>query len=211
VLAGQSQCEVGLSATPYQRVTNQFDVTETGQPNINYLWFDGIDDCLQSATAIDFSNSDEMTVSVGARKLTDTPAMIFVRLNEIWPANNGTFNIRKNSLSVGVAAGSRGTIAVGATLNAPAGDTLMLLTTESKISSPFVRIRNLGGAFIESTASQGTGNYRNDIVYVGGTPGGTENLQGHLHSGFIINRILNPLVLADYERYWVAKRAGIDL
>ncbi|PHS43432.1 MAG: hypothetical protein COB05_18230, partial [Marinobacter sp.] len=40
------QYEKGGASTPYQRVTSDLDVYEEGQQHIEYLRFDGIDDCM---------------------------------------------------------------------------------------------------------------------------------------------------------------------
>ncbi|WP_333826868.1 hypothetical protein [Pararhodobacter sp.] len=44
ILVAAPQLEFGSVATPYQRVGSIYDVTEAGQPDCWYLWFDGIDD-----------------------------------------------------------------------------------------------------------------------------------------------------------------------
>lgn len=44
------QFEIGSTATPYQRVTTAYDVTETGAPSVPHLIFDQVDDALTTAT-----------------------------------------------------------------------------------------------------------------------------------------------------------------
>ena len=210
----RAQLESGTTATPYQRVTNQFDVTESGQPSINYLWFDGIDDCLQSATAINFTNSDEMTVCVGARKATGLNGGLIAELTNSSGGNNGSFGLfypLSSSSSNQIQGRSRGTIQADAPVAGFTGEQLRVLTMQSKIAAPYVRVRVDAVQQAENTATQGTGNYANDFLNIGSRNQASTFFQGHLNSGFIINRILNPAILADYERHWVAAKAGIDL
>ena len=207
------QYEVGDVLTNLQQTGNQFDVTESGQPDINYLWFDGIDDCLQSATAIDFSNSDEMTVCVGARKLTGLSGVVVEHTNGSG-GNDGSFALffpLSSSASNQIQGRSRGTVQADAPVAGFTGEQLRVLTAQSKIAAPYVRVRVDAVQQAENTSSQGTGNYVSALLNIGSRNQANTFFQGHLHSGFVINRILNPLVLADYERHWVAAKAGIDL
>ncbi|XZE20847.1 phage head spike fiber domain-containing protein [Pirellulaceae bacterium SH449] len=204
------QAEVGPTPTAYQRVTNQFDVTETGQPSINYLWFDGIDDCLQSATAIDFSNTDEMTVCVGARKLTDA-SQVVLELGDNF-SNTGIFSISAGNVANTISVRSNGSNLVTAnSANSFPPGFVRLLTMQSKISSDLLALAVNRVSAINSTTDQGTGNYSLRTLNLGSRNQASLFFSGHLNSGFVINRILNPLVLSDYERFWVAAKAGIDL
>ena len=47
------QAELGEAATPYQKVTSQYDVTEDGVKSLNYLSFDGVDDFMETTEAVD--------------------------------------------------------------------------------------------------------------------------------------------------------------
>jgi len=42
------QSEEGPTATPYQRVTSRYDITEEGAPEVHYLEFDGTDDLIST-------------------------------------------------------------------------------------------------------------------------------------------------------------------
>jgi hypothetical protein len=46
VLVWGAQLETGSAATAYQRVTDQYNVTEAGVSSVNYLFFDGVNDSL---------------------------------------------------------------------------------------------------------------------------------------------------------------------
>jgi hypothetical protein len=46
IFAWGAQTETGSTATAYQRVTDQYNVTEAGVPSVSYLFFDGVNDSL---------------------------------------------------------------------------------------------------------------------------------------------------------------------
>jgi len=206
------QLEVSNSPTAYQRVTNQFDVTETGQPSINYLWFDGIDDCMQSATAIDFSNSDEMTICLAQRRLSDVNTGTLIELGTAG-ATAGNFDLRSprsNGSSVYrfLVSGAAASIeSQSSSFPAPA---FHMLTAQAKIGQPRVSLA-VNRTETQNTTLMGVRNFNNEILHIGSRGQSALFFSGHLNSGFVINRTLNPLVLADFERYWVAAKAGIDL
>lgn len=49
---GGSQFEIGPEATPYQRVGNEYDISEAGVPSVYYAHYDGADDVLPSSLTI---------------------------------------------------------------------------------------------------------------------------------------------------------------
>lgn len=60
-----AQFEQSATASPYQRVTTQYDVTEAGVPSCSYLFFDGGSDFMETG-AVNFTTTDKMTVFAGA-------------------------------------------------------------------------------------------------------------------------------------------------
>ncbi|UWR31323.1 hypothetical protein K3758_07420 [Sulfitobacter sp. W002] len=65
VLIWGPQLEEGSEATPYQRVGNQYDVTERGVETLHYLYFDGVDDELAASRPLPFST--ELFSAIGFR------------------------------------------------------------------------------------------------------------------------------------------------
>jgi hypothetical protein len=51
-----AQFETGSTATAYQRVTDQYNVTEAGVPSVSYLFFDGVNDSL-ATPSINFATA----------------------------------------------------------------------------------------------------------------------------------------------------------
>jgi hypothetical protein len=75
VIAYGPQIELGSTATDYQKVVSEYDVTEAGVTSLDYLSFDGSDDQLLTGD-IDFSSVTEMSAFAAATKLTDVRAAI---------------------------------------------------------------------------------------------------------------------------------------
>jgi hypothetical protein len=69
VLVRNPQHETGSTATAYQRVTTQYDVTEAGVQSLSYLSFDGVDDTLNTTvdanTLLGVSGTDPGYMVVG--------------------------------------------------------------------------------------------------------------------------------------------------
>jgi hypothetical protein len=61
-----SQLELGSTATAYQKVVDQYDVTEVGKRDLYYLQFDGSNDYLVTPS-IDFTGTDKMGIWLGFR------------------------------------------------------------------------------------------------------------------------------------------------
>jgi hypothetical protein len=211
ILLTGTQIEEGTTKSNYQRVGSQFNVTEAGQPSINYLWCDGVDDCLQSATAIDFSNSYEMTVCVGARKLTDASQRSLIELGASVDANNGTFQLTApNGASTSYAIRSRGTNTVTAEATGFAQPDMAILTGQIDISSDLLTLRRNGVQVATSSSDQGSGNFANATLFIGARNNASDRFQGHIHSGFVFNKVLDPAILIALEN-WVAEKIGVDL
>jgi hypothetical protein len=151
-----------------------------------------------------------MTVCVG-RRTNGTTAQVLLEHGDTF-SNPGIISITEQSIASVVSARSNGSLSVTANSAStfPPG-VVQLLTLQSKISTDLLSLAVNRNSAILSGSDQGTGNYSSRVFNLGSRNQSSFFFNGHLNSGFIINRILNPLVLADYERYWVAKRSGIDL
>lgn len=207
-----AQVELSSSVTNYQRVGNRFNITESGQDSVNYLFFDGIDDCLTSSTTVNFSNSDEMTFSYGVRSQFTASNNISLEIGGGVGQLDNSISVLTNNSSPAYSLSSRGTLTSVATAPSsyPRG-TLSLLTGFSKISTDVCVVKVNGVQVATGASDQGTGNFRNDFLHIGSRNQTSNFFNGFLYSGFIINRIIDPIILFDYEKHWVGSRAGVDL
>lgn len=84
-----AQLEVGSTATAYQRVVSQYDITEAGVQTCYYVQADGVDDAYVTPTIT--PNTDKAQVFAGVRKLSD--ASLGILLETSSGALNGTFTL----------------------------------------------------------------------------------------------------------------------
>jgi hypothetical protein len=157
------QAELGSTPTPYQRVTTAFDVTEAGQRDCYGVRGDGIDDGYATAGNVDFSGTPRVTVFAAVRKLSDAALSSVVSLPP-----SGTGNQRFGMRAPQGASDRYGYVSQGTSLqfltttsssfNAP---NTSILTGESDISAPLIRLRINGNLIAENSLSQGSGNYQN--------------------------------------------------
>jgi hypothetical protein len=86
-----AQLEQSATATPYQRITTAFDVTEAGVQSLSYLSFDGVDDSMATGTITPGVNKAQ--VFAGVRKLSDALESMLLEFSVNSNTNNGSFQI----------------------------------------------------------------------------------------------------------------------
>jgi hypothetical protein len=174
--AGRAQFEVGSTATAYQKVTTQYDVTEAGVSSLSYLAFDGVDDFLVTPTIT--PGIDKAQVFAGVRKLSDAAGAVAVELSAAVVSNAGAFAIfAPSSAAPNYLFRSRGSAAqVGAdyTNAIVAAPITNVITGLGDISGDIATLRINGAQAAQSTTDQGTGNYLAYPLYIG-RRGGTSN------------------------------------
>ena len=96
-----AQLEIGSTATAYQRVNSQYDVTEAGVPTCYYVQPDGVDDAYVTPTIT--PGTDKVQVFAGVRKLSNSTGIIletgfnsgsfgaFYFATDTTPSNNFTY------------------------------------------------------------------------------------------------------------------------
>ena len=203
-----AQLEESATATAYQKVVSQYDVTETGVPSVHYLRFDGVDDAM-ATPSIDFTGTDEMSVFAGVRKLTTT-AQVITELS----FNTGTFyHVVGDSAPKAYSAVARGSASLTSPLigfevtDAP--DTAVF-TALHDISGDLSRVRRNGVVGTDGTADKGTGNFSNNIMYIGARSQNSLYFNGHLYGLTVRGALTDAATLAKTEKL-VAKKTGISL
>ncbi len=179
LLSGKgAQLELGSTATAYQRVTDQWNVTQAGVPSVAYLAFDGTDDFLLTGTIT--PGIDKAQVFAGVRKLSDA-------------ATNTFFETGPNS---GTTAGSLGMFSSPNGYRFRTGGSLLV---DTSVSSGYVApitnvltgigdiaadtcILRINGAQIGSVAlDQGTGNFLGYPLYIGRRGGTSLPFNGRIY------------------------------
>jgi hypothetical protein len=204
-----AQLETGSTATNYQRVTTQYDVTEAGVASVGYLYFDGSGDFMVTSTIT--PGTDKVQIFAGVRKLSDATRAMMLEHSTSY-GNAGTFGIESPTASAGndymfvsggsvvAAASARGTGFVSPISNVVAGF--------GDIANDISTLRINGTQVAQSTANQGTGNYLAYPLYIGARSGTAIPFFGHLYS--LITRFganLDAPTIASTEAY-VAGKTG---
>ena len=186
VLIWGAQLELGSTATPYQRVTTQFDVTETGVASKSYLFFDGSDDFMLTGTIT--PGVDKAQVFAGVRRFADTAGTIAEfstginvsvgSLALFTGTNSGT------ALGNGFQAGSRGTQFSAGVFSFVTGfipPVTAVISSSHDIMGDLSVVRGNGVAGSSGTSDQGTGNFLAYPLYIGRRGGTTLPFNGHIY------------------------------
>jgi hypothetical protein len=192
--------------TAYQKVTNQFDVTEAGVQSLSYLAFDGVDDFMVTGTIT--PGVDKAQVFAGVRKLSDTARTVLLELSAI-SSNPGTFVVFAPSVALNnYAFGSGGTTSVSVIASGYSSPVTNVLTGIGDIAGDTTTLRINGAQVATSTTDQGTGNFLAYPLYLGRRGGTTLPLNGQIYS--LITRFganLDTTAITNTET-WVNARTG---
>ena len=178
-----AQLELGSSATAYQKVVSQYEVTEAGVQSASYLAFDGVDDGMVTGTIT--PGIDKVQVFAGVRKLSDAAVGTVVEFSPNLNTNSGSL-----WLAAPVTVGgpnyyftSKGTIAsAGASASSLAAPTTNVLTGIGDISGDVATLRVNGTQASTSSSDQGTGNFLSYPLYIGRRAGTSLPYNGRLYS-----------------------------
>jgi len=201
-----AQLELGTTATAYQRVTTEYDVTQAGVPSMSYIQFNGINNSMATSTIT--PGTDKTQVFVGVRKLINTGFGGIVEFSPEVASSIGSFLIRGPEAGPNYLVGSRGTAVNYRTLTTYTAPITNIVTMISDISAPLLQTRIDGSTVDTSTANQGTGNFGNWPLYIGSRSGSSLFLNGQLYS--LIDRFgpnLPSNTITSTEA-WVAGKTG---
>jgi hypothetical protein len=149
-----AQLEQSATATAYQKVVSQYEVTQAGVQSAGYLAFDGVDDNMVTPTIT--PNTNSVQVFAGVRKLGNTTGVIVESSNAGLGNAAGTFGLLSAS---GYLLGSQGTTTAVTTSSDYLGADTKVMTLVNTISADALVARLNGVALAINTADQGTGNY----------------------------------------------------
>jgi hypothetical protein len=207
ILIWGAQLELGSTATPYQKVTTQYDVTEAGVASLSYLYFDGVNDAMATSTIT--PGIDKAQVFTGVRKLSDAADALIAEFSTSI-VNNGTFYLAAQTAGrFGFA--STGSITQSASASGYTAPITAVLTGQANISGGTLTLRANGTQVAQSIVGQGTGNYLAYPLYLGSRAGTANFFTGHLYS--LITRFgptLNAATITSTE-IWVGEKTGIDV
>jgi hypothetical protein len=214
VTFNRAQLELGSTATAYQRVGNNFDVTEAGVPELQYLAFDGSDDGMVTGN-INPGTIDKAQVFAGVRKLSDAAIGLPVEYSTNATSVSGTFYLAA-PLSLG-AAGNYSFFSKGNTGNTPATSGILtaprtnVLTGLGDISAPSTILRVDGTQAASNTATQGTGNYLTYPLFIGRRGGASLPFNGRIY-GLLVRFGANlSTAQIDQAEAFMAAKTGVTI
>jgi hypothetical protein len=156
---------------------------------------------------------DRMSVFAGVRKLSDAARATVVELTATAASNNGAFHLTApDAASATYAFESKGTTLTAAvgTVNSAAPRT-DILSGLGNISGDSAILRVNAQQAALNTGDQGTGNYANAVMYIGGRAGTSQYLNARLFSLVVLGRGVTPTELTQTEGYVEAKTFGKDM
>lgn len=202
-----AQLELGSTATAYQKVVSQYEVTEAGVQSVSYLGFDGVDDGMVTNTIT--PAIDKVQVFTGARKLTDAASGMMVELSN-GTSQPGSFGFRFPALALsGATFSSRGaTGSANATTGGIPAPSTNILTGLGDIGTPSTILRSNGVQLSTDATAQGASNYLAYPLYIGRRAGTSNAFNGRLYSLIVrFGANLTDGKITSTERY-VNKKTG---
>jgi hypothetical protein len=180
-----AQLEVGSTATAYQKVVSQYEVTQAGVASASYLAFDGVDDGMVTNTIT--PAIDKAQMFAGVRKLSDTAFQTIAETSTIPDSSNGSVALGASTLTGDASrrtwsfasAGSIFRISGAGVYAAPISS---VLTGVGDIATDTSILRVNGTQVANNTGDQGTGNYLAYPLYIGRRGGTSNPYNGRIYS-----------------------------
>lgn len=177
-----------------------------------YLKFDGVDDGMVTGS-IDFSATDKMTVWAGVYKASDAATGLVAELSATTDTNNGTFFLAAPRTGAVADYGwrSKGTVTSDVqSAAAYAAPVSSVVTSIGNIAGDVSSIKVNGGAAVSTVTDQGTGNYGNYPLYIGGRGGASLFFSGRIYQFIVRGAASDSAQISAGERYAAGKQ-GITL
>ena len=210
ILVWGAQLETGSTATAYQKVTTQYDVTEAGVPSLGYLFFDGVNDWMVTPTIT--PGTDKVQVFAGVRKLSDAAAAVIAETSANSDTNAGSTYLVASVTSGNYQYQSGGTTRVAAAVSGYVAPITNVITGLGDIAGDLTTMRINGTQVVQSTSDQGTGNYLAYPMYIGRRGGTALPFNGHLFPLIVrFGPNLTTARIAATETWVASKTAGVTL
>jgi hypothetical protein len=196
-----AQLELGSTATPYQRVTTRFDVTEAGKADCHYLFCGGSADPRWMQTPTITPGTDKVQVFAGVRKLSDAAFMSIAETSaDLSPA--GIFSLAAPSNQYRF--GSKGNLGqANATTSSVYGSPVTNVIAGIGDISTDVSILRIDGVQVATSATdQGTGNYLAHPTFIGARGGTSFYFNGEIYAlGVRFGPNLDTATIEKVEQY----------
>jgi hypothetical protein len=171
---------------------------------------DGFDDGSYTASSLDLSGTDKVTVWAGVYKNSDAAIGILAEHSASRAANNGAFTLlAPGGPGTNITFVSKGTLeaTAAATVAAPS---YSVFSAAADIGGDSLVARLNGVQAASSSSDQGTGNFGNYVTYFGRRNNASLPFNGKVYTIIIRGGVTDAATLALTERY-VGSRMGIVL
>lgn len=191
----------GIGLSEYQRVVDASTYDSAGFPL--YLRFDGIDDFMQTAS-VDFSGTDKIMLSAAMRRLSDSGLGVVLELTTAYSSFNGAFALFAPGSSgiPSVGFNATGTVVTGGLSYTTAAAPVGLIATAYADIAAATRVLRINGVQVaSSSASIGTGNLSNAVLYLGRRAGSSLPFNGRLYGLLLRGTAANDGMFFKVDRY----------
>lgn len=187
ILIWGAQLEEANEATGYQKVVDDYDITESGYKSVYYLQFDGVNDCLTAP--LDMSGTAQVSHFTGHRKI-GTSNSILIETSAYGPSTNGTFRINApHSNTIRYMFSSRGTGGQDTNVSRSDFDEPFTAVTgySANIATNTQTVRVNGELIATNTNNLGSGNYGSHSLNIGSRDdGATLSFNGYIYQLVIV-------------------------
>jgi len=154
-----------------------------------------------------------MSVLAGVRKLSNAGIGIVLETSVDSFTNDGSFGFfdKSGNAATDILFRAGGVTPAQVTPANFAAPLTFVLTAQDSISTPELSVRTNALQVATSTATQGTGNFGNYPLYLGGRAGTGIYFNGRLHSLIVLGRTVTPTELTQTEGYVETKTFGKDM
>jgi hypothetical protein len=210
IIVHNSQLELGSTATAYQKVTTQYDVTEAGVQSLSYLSFDGAATFMVTNTIT--PAIDKAQIFAGVQKLSDAGQRVVAEMSATIASNAGAFALTApNSAAANYNFSSKGTIQTDNVVTTYTAPITSVLSGLGDIAGASNLIRVNGTQIGSTLTTQGTGNYLAYPLYIGRRAGTTLPLHGQIYSLIVrFGANLTTDTITSTETY-VGDKTGINI
>jgi hypothetical protein len=192
----------------YQRIAAATDYNTVGF--LPYLAYDGTNSSM-STSAIDFTATNKMSVFAGLTKLSDAAQAVVAEISATIASNNGSFLLTApNSAAANYNFSSKGTTQVDNTVTTYTAPITNVVTGLADIGAPSNIIRVNGVQAGSSASSQGTGNFGNYALFIGGRNNASLRLNGRLYGLIVRGAASSAAQITSTER-WMADKTGVTI
>jgi hypothetical protein len=200
IIVHKYQLEESATATPYQKVTAAYDITESGKADVVGLLFDGLEDSLVSPS-IDLTSATGVTQAAGA--VQNGPDGVNSRLVDGPAGGEIGFNTGDDLIYTNMSAGSNVSLSKNFDLRSPAS-----IIRRSDKSAPISK-QLVNGDSSQSTSSLGAGNFLDSQLHVGERDTGGGQFPGLIFSALLIDRYITDEETTELETY-LEDKAGVE-